>query len=319
MHLLNKNPESFINSLSFLDSDEIAISTEKAGEGNMNAVFRIQTNKRTFIAKQSFPFVRKYPQISAPIERIDTEFQYLKLMEIIPELKSYSPKILGYFPENHLLLLKDFGPGSDFTEYYQQSKHNKEKVIAELILYLNQLHSLKAPIFPNNMKMRELNHEHIFRFPFDENNGLDLDSILPGLEKASIPYKKDEKLKSKIGFLGDRYLSKGDTLLHGDFYPGSWINTESGLKVIDPEFGFVGDREFDLGVFVAHLIFSGLNENEALSKLKNYSPSFDSSLTRAYGGVELLRRLIGIAQLPLDLSLEERKNLLQLGRKMILA
>ncbi|MDN3204595.1 phosphotransferase [Algoriphagus sediminis] len=319
MHLLNKNPESFINSLSFLDPDEIAISAEKAGEGNMNAVFRIQTNKRTFIAKQSFPFVRKYPQISAPIERIDTEYQYLKLVEIIPELKSYSPKILGYFPENYLLLLEDFGPGSDFTEYYKQSKQIKDQVIEELIAYLNQLHSLKAPFFPDNMKMRELNHDHIFRFPFDENNGLDLDSILPGLQKASLPFKMDEKLKSRVASLGERYLSKGDTLLHGDFYPGSWISTESGLKVIDPEFGFVGDREFDLGIFVAHLIFSGLNENEALSKLDNYNPSFDSSLTLAFAGVELLRRLIGIAQLPLDLSLKERVELLQLGRKMILA
>ena len=167
--------------------------------------------------------------------------------------------------------------------------------------------------------MRELNHEHIFRFPFDENNGLDLDSILPGLQKASLPFKMDEKLKSRVASLGERYLSKGDTLLHGDFYPGSWISTESGLKVIDPEFGFVGDREFDLGIFVAHLIFSGLNENEALSKLDNYNPSFDSSLTLAFAGVELLRRLIGIAQLPLDLSLKERVELLQLGRKMLLA
>ncbi len=319
MHLLSENPESFLNSLPFFGKDEMALSLKVAGEGNMNAVFRVQTNKRTLIAKQSFPFVRKYPQIPAPVERIDTEYQFLKLVEIIPEIKTYSPRILAYFPEHHLLILEDFGSGTDFTEYYQKGKSLKEKNLKELIGYINHLHSIETPFFPENMNMRKLNHEHIFRFPFDPHNGLDLDTVLPGLSELSIPYKEDEALKSTIETLGKAYLSKGDTLLHGDFYPGSWICTESGIKVIDPEFGFVGDKEFDLGVFLAHLLFAGLSLKKALAQLDAYEHSYDSKLVESYCGVELLRRLIGIAQLPLEHSLEERENLLSQGRKMILS
>jgi len=36
-----------------------------------------------------------------------------------------------------------------------------------------------------NAEMRTLNHEHIFAFPLQRTNGLDLDTITPGL--ASMP------------------------------------------------------------------------------------------------------------------------------------
>jgi 5-methylthioribose kinase len=38
--------------------------------------------------------------------------------------------------------------------------------------------------------------------------------------------------------------------------------------------------------------------------------SFDAHLAAQITGMEILRRIIGLAQLPLELSLEERKDLL---------
>ena len=58
--------------------------------------------------------------------------------------------------------------------------------------------------------------------------------------------------------VGDIYLSDdGGVLLHGDYYPGSWLKTDAGFRVIDPEFCFLGPPEFDLGVLAAHWIFCG--------------------------------------------------------------
>ena len=60
--------------------------------------------------------------------------------------------------------------------------------------------------------------------------------------------------------LGERYLRQnGSSLIHGDLFPGSLLQTGSGeLRVIDPEFCFCGDPEFDIGVFYANCCFPNM-------------------------------------------------------------
>jgi 5-methylthioribose kinase len=180
----------------------------------------------------------------------------------------------------------------------------------QLVEYLMHLHQVQVADFPNTDGMRSLNHEHIFEFPFLEENGFDLDQIQQGLQEASLPYKRHSLLNAKIHSLGQRYLKTGKTLIHGDFYPGSWLEVASGIKIIDPEFGGLGDPEFDLGVLLAHLDLTQQDPRLAHLVQTNYTLPLDWDLVQQYRGVELLRRLIGIAQLPVTLSLDEKKSLL---------
>jgi 5-methylthioribose kinase len=114
---------------------------------------------------------------------------------------------------------------------------------------------------------------------------------------------------------------EGPSLIHGDLFPGSLLQTGSGeLRVIDPEFCFCGDPEFDIGVFYAHLLLSGHGE-EALAwwlqaTLENRKHS--DSLVFQYAGVEIMRRILGVAQLPVRLSLEAKRRLLEQSRAMVL-
>ena len=110
--------------------------------------------------------------------------------------------------------------------------------------------------------------------------------------------------------------SASPVLLHGDFFPGSWILSPGGdVYVIDPEFCFVGPAEFDLGVFAAHLRILQIPAGTIDTLLSRYaaaSSSFDESLVRQFAAVEILRRLLGVAQLPLSAwSLGEKQALLQ--------
>jgi 5-methylthioribose kinase len=43
------------------------------------------------------------------------------------------------------------------------------------------------------------------------------------------------------------------------------------------------------------------------------------SLVLQYAGVEMIRRILGVAQLPVSLSLETKRDLLERSRKMIVA
>lgn len=308
-----------LQELAFWDEGELLISSKPAGDGNMNLVLRVKTNLRSVILKQSKPYVRKYPQIPAPINRIVIERTYYFLIESDSVLKGFSPKVLAYFPESHLLITEDLGIGSDFSFLYQGKTTLDPEILSGLADYLNALHGLKIEDFPDNSAMKILNHEHIFNFPFEEENGFDLDSIQPGLQEISLIFKRDRELKKALKKLGERYLSDGNTLLQGDFYPGSWLKVEDGLKIIDPEFAFMGDKEFDLGVLFAHFDLSQQHESLKEEFLKKYKHPFSPDLLSQYQGVEILRRLIGIAQLPVNLTLPEKKTLLEKARQLVLA
>lgn len=319
--MIDLNEESSLaelQKLPFWSPDEALISSEPAGESNMNLVLRIKTNQRSLILKQSKPYVRKYPQIPAPIERIEVEHAFFNLVKKDDILVELGPKILHFDKEKHILITADLGQSSDFSRIYSGEKALLSAEINGLTDYLNRLHDLQVDDFPENMEMRKLNHEHLFKFPFLKENGFDLDQIQAGLQEASLTYKIDDTLKSKLEVLGNRYLSQGNALIHGDFYPGSWLDTKSGIKIIDPEFGFLGDREFDLGVLLAHLDLGQQSEPLKESVLTNYHHHFDQQLVNGYRGVEILRRLIGIAQLPVNMTLSQKVDLMKTAKTLIL-
>ena len=302
----------------WLSKDETIGSIEKPGEGNMNVVLRIITNKRSFILKQSRPYVQKYQQIEAPIDRIAVEHAFYEAIQS-NALHAHIPKILGYDVSEHILLLEDLGDCEDMVALYQK-RDITPKELRKLIFILGLIHRTKPPIgFPENLEMRRLNHQHIFELPFLKDNGFSLDDIQPGLQELSTPYKKDPKLKAEIKKIGDRYLSKGDTLIHGDYYPGSWMTEANDLYVIDPEFGFIGFAEFDLGVMAAHLVMI-TGKKKYLNRIHSlYEGDFDKKLMAQIAGIEIMRRLIGLAQLPLKRTIDEKKSLLKKAYKMILS
>lgn len=308
--------QSLLHDLSWLKDGEQVLSLASAGEGNMNVVLRVRTNQRSIILKQSRPYVQKYQDIPAPIERIQTEREFYTALDG-GSISWAFPKILNYKPEHFLLMMEDLGDVEDMTSIYASREVSKENV-RQLVDTLNGIHrSQVSSSYPLNMALRALNHQHIFVLPYAFDNGFDLDDIQAGLSGLSASFKEDEELKSKIKELGSLYLSKGDTLLHGDYYPGSWMLKGNEVKVLDPEFSFVGPREFDLGVFLAHMLMATMNETFVETIKKDSVSEETMTLTNQYMGAEIIRRLIGLAQLPLERSLEEKAWLLEKSRALL--
>ena len=305
---------TYLKAQSWLNQEEVLFSLEKPGEGNMNFVLRAITNQRSFILKQARPWVEKFPQIDAPVERVAVEAQFFQSLEKVAAINKFIPSCLGFDAGNFILITEDLGKGADYSFLYQTGQLLEDSDIDGLTQYLSALHQVAIPAdFPSNLAMRELNHEHIFNFPYLVENGFNLDDVQEGLQAAAMPYKTNAALKAKIKACGEIYLNaKNGHLLHGDFYPGSWLKVADGLKVIDPEFGFVGPAEFDLGVLFAHLLMAGQpsSVSKAISNKYQQPAHFNEALLSQFVGIEILRRLIGIAQLPLSLDLNTKKKLM---------
>ena len=300
-----------------LFENEVLSCISKAGEGNMNVVLRVRSNKRSFIFKQSRPFVQKFRDIQAPIERVDVEFNFYKAVNQNNN-KSFYPKIISYVKENFFMILEDLGEFDDYTSIYRNRSINEETII-RLTHMLKDIHSTKTNLnYPLNIDLKKLNYQHIFVLPFIKQNGFSLDSVHKGLNQLAIPLIDNKALQNKSLLIGKRYLTKGKTLLHGDFYPGSWIKSQNKIFIIDPEFSFLGDLEFDLGVFIAHIIMATQKQNYLKIIIDYYSKSVDEKLVADYACIEIIRRLIGLAQLPINLTLDEKEKLLKFANNLLL-
>lgn len=316
--------ESYLKKRTWLQPDETIKALEVPGSGNMNFTIRVITAKRSFIIKQSREFVEKYPQVRAPEERALREAEFYQLVSNEDALSRKMPKLIDVDKSNHVLNLEDLGNGVDYTFLYQKGNSIDEGELEQIMTFIVKLHNsvntnttdVKLP----NREMRKLNHEHIFIYPYLEDNGLDLDDILPGLQAVAKPFKQDETLKRRVRILGERYLKDGNYLLHGDYFPGSWLKTEEGIKIIDPEFCFFGEVEFEIGVTLAHLKMADQPDviiEKALKFYKDQS-ALEDSLCMQFMAIEILRRILGLAQLPLSLDLQKRKDLLEEAREILI-
>lgn len=312
-----KELQDFLLQKGWLHPTEIIKSIGTAGAGNMNVVLRIGTDQRSFILKQSRPYVQKYPDIPAPLDRINVEYQFYKHVSR-PEIREHLPRILQYDASEYLMQMEDLGHGEDLSYLYHK-KIPEKGLLQKLINILEVIHKTKAPTnYPLNMELRKLNHQHIFVLPFMSDNGFSLDNIQKGLQALSMPYKEDQTLQKIVAEVGSLYLQKGDTLIHGDYYPGSWMKSSEQLFVLDPEFSFLGFTEFDLGVLSAHFIMTTGEAGFLEQVTGSYSLSTDRELVSIVAGIEIIRRLIGLAQLPLERTLAEKDYLLRTAHKIIL-
>ena len=323
--------EDFLAQAGVLLAGDSVVVAKKAGDGNMNCAVRVETGSgNRFIVKQARPWVEKYPQFAAPWDRALREIEFYELAGTCVELKAALPDVLYTDRENRLLVLEDLGDRSDCSSVYDGGSLSEGEV-ASLAGFLSTLHrrfqGTETAKQLENREMRELNHAHIFDIPFRDENGLDLDSILPGLERAATEMRNDTKLVASVRDLGaTAYLASSATLgdqaciVHGDFFPGSFLRAASGIKIIDPEFCFGGRAEFDCGVFLAHLVLGRQSRKLAEVFLESYAPPLQhcESTVLRLAGVEIIRRLIGYAQLPLASKLEERLEMLRRARALVL-
>lgn len=314
---------TYLQERAWIRTDEELIRVEKAGEGNMNLALRVFTGRRTFIIKQSRPWVEKYPHIAAPWDRVIREARFYELIKDFPEVAGSMPGLIGIDPLSRVMACEDLGEAGDFTDIYGDKSLSVEE-IDSLATWLSALHRLNFE--PNvrsgltNRDMRLLNHEHIFRLTLERENGLDLDAITSGLQAVADKLINDSAYVAKVRDLGKFYLADGPTLLHGDYFPGSWLRTMAGLRIIDPEFCFFGGAEFDTGVNLAHLHLSNQSSQSIERFQQSYRPpdAFASELALSLAGVEIMRRIIGVAQLPLPYGVEKKSELLKTSRQLVL-
>jgi len=315
----------FLEQRGWLEPGERVLDCGRAGDGNMNLTLRVRTNCRSVVVKQARPWVEKYDHIEAPWNRVDFERRFYERVASIPDVASRMPRLLASDADARVLMLEYVDGADDFTALYGGATIDKP-IVAELVKYVSALHLAtrdeRAEQF-SNTAMRKLNHTHIFEIPLLEENGVPLEQIENGLSRAASELRRDDAYLGKTYALGKQYLETGTCLVHGDFFPGSWLWCPRGLFVIDPEFCFFGSPEVDLGCAIAHMALARQDRAPVNAILEGYDQAsggsgVEAGLVARYAAVEVMRRLIGVAQLPIPASDGWRAELLLRSRSAML-
>ena len=315
--------ERFLRARGWIADDERVLECGRAGDGNMNLTLRVRTAGRRMILKQARPWVEKYDHIAAPWERSESERRFYERAATLSGVASRMPRLLAADPAAHALLLEDLNPAEDCTDAYG-GRAIAANEIATLAAYARALHTATRgtpdPAFANR-SMRALNHAHIFRVPFASPDDRGLERHEPGLTAVTAALARDAELMACVAATGERYLADGPCLVHGDFFPGSWLRAAAGVRVIDPEFAFCGDAELDVGCALAHLALA--RQPAAIATfLAAYvvgAAPLDETLVARFAAVEIMRRLLGVAQLPIAPTTGERAALLARARDAMVA
>lgn len=311
--------QEFLRNYTWLQPGETLEACDKAGEGNMNLTLRLETNERSMILKQARPWVEKYDHIAAPWDRMLVEQQFYKRVADLPEVARYMPRLLGVDAEARVILIEDLENSTDYTDLYTNGSLPEEDIV-QLAAFLARLHDATRRQFDEafaNRDMRALNHEHIFVVPLDEHNGLDLDGYEPRLNDVPKVLREDADYMKGLSETAERYLADGPCLLHGDYFPGSWLRTPAGPKIIDPEFGFYGYPEFDLAICAAHLALSRQPRRCLEKFLDAYGADgrdFNIRWLARFAAAEVMRRLLGVAQLPIPPTETFRREIVTRSR-----
>ena len=215
--------------------------------------------------------------------------------------------------------------------------------------------------------MRPCRADFVFSKPLDAADGTNRCS--EGVAADAAALRADEATVTAVGELREIFLTRKECLVHGDLHTGSImvptaavtpVATPGGAdsaegarryaKMIDAEFAHFGCAAFDVGVFVAHLLFAwfaaeGEGPRTSIEGMVRdawaaYTHAVQAAepsplpsgaalaetlaLTAGFAGCELIRRVIGAAHVddleslaPPERKLAAERSALAAGRRLV--
>jgi 5-methylthioribose kinase len=346
--------------------DGTLLTCEEIGDGNLNLVFRVleQETGKGIIIKQALPYAKVVGE-SWPltIERARIEASALKLQQsfvgdLVPEVY-YSDPTLAITVMEDLSALTIARAGLIKGEVYPRLSHDIGTFLANTLYFTSDyaLHPFKKKEYVkefSNPELCKITEDLVFTDPFFNSETNDFEEEL----SQDVQHLWDDfTLKLEVAKLKKSFLTEGEALLHGDLHTGSIFVDKNQTKVIDPEFAFYGPIGFDIGQFIANLIFLAISKPEkketilyhientwnvfstafskhwkesgdAYTKVNGYlefvlEKSFQDSI--GFAGCECIRRTIGLAHVE-DLDgipdkarrLQAKRTCLTLGKELII-
>ena len=245
-------------SVSMIGDGELGKDVE--GDGYCNYVYRVSDGTRSYIVKQSQERLRRRGKPMDPC-RNEKEYEIMKLRsEIVPQ---YVPKLYGVDLDNHVFIMEDVS-NLKLIRYQLSENHLFPELARQGAHYLAATHFYTSEFYLSsaeyrgliskfmNAEMRVIMENGIFLQIFGSDN---YDPACgPEFEAFCKKVRFDDHLLLQRYRLRHLFMSKSETLIHGDFHTSNIFADDTHLKVIDMEYTFGAPFSYDLGFIIANLI-----------------------------------------------------------------
>lgn len=245
------------------------LTAKEIGDGNLNYVYRVKDSVtgKSVILKQAGDTARISDEFKLSPDRNRIETEALKLQgsftpHLVPEIYFYDEVMnccamedLGEFQIMRQALI-EHNTFPNFAEHVTT-------FMAETLLRTTDVvmpHKDKKELLKRfiNPELCEISEDLVFTEPYYNTNNRN-EVTAENMEFVAIHLYENAELHREVAKLKYLFLTKSESLLHGDLHTGSIFITEQETKVIDPEFAFYGPMGYDVGNVVANLIFAWAN------------------------------------------------------------
>ncbi|MBQ9155855.1 MAG: phosphotransferase [Eubacterium sp.] len=232
---------------------------EEDGDGYVNHIFRVQTEKEAYVVKQGLPIAR-VSQMPMETYRNRLEYDSMRIREsIVPE---YTPRLKFHDPENNIFVMEDvsylqisrfqFNKNVTFEHFGRmcgECMAKTEFYTSEFYLDRDKYRSLMNRF--ENTPMRKIMEDGMFLDMFNE--PLE-DRLGQEFMHFADQLSRDSRYVTELYKLRRMYMTHADALIHADFHTSNIFASDDQMKVIDMEFSFMGPFGYDLGYLAGNLI-----------------------------------------------------------------
>lgn len=240
------------------------LKSREIGDGNLNLVFQISdpASGQGLILKQALPYVKVVGEsVPLTLDRVRIESEALRIQgELCPDL---TPKVFAYEPDLALLVIEDLSDhiimrrGLMERGYLLFAEHIGS-FLARTLFFTSDLamdlqeKKLRVKAFINP-ELCNVTEELIFDAPYKKSR---MNIFEPHIRDVVERIWADMELHLEVALLREKFLTKAEALLHGDFHTDNIFIKPDSAKVIDPEFAFYGPMGFDIGTVIANLLLN---------------------------------------------------------------
>ncbi len=245
-----------------LGTDTAAWAVREVGDGNLNLVFVVESPQGALVVKQALPYVRLVGD-SWPLPLARSFFEYNALIRHAARDPGRVPEVYHHDPDQALIVMRCLSPHvilrkSVIAGVEHPNLARDMGLFLARTLFRGSNLSLPAgqakadlALFAGNVALADITENLVFSDPYFD---APMNRHTPGLEPWVARLRADRDLKVAAQAMKHAFVSKAETLVHGDLHSGSIMVTAEDTQVIDPEFALYGPFGFDIGMLLANFL-----------------------------------------------------------------
>ncbi len=223
--------------------------------GLLNEVWRVPTAGGSVVVKRFLPIEMEGIRLAPDRARFEAAGLGLFAGDgLLRELENGGvrvPRLLGYLPEAHVVVMEDLGPGWNLTDgHFGDNPGSLGAVIGRFI------GGLHAQSFGDGRLRRTFANTGVQRV----RHRLQYAALEERLEEWG--YKDAHDLGRDFEALGTLLLRPGKCLVMGDLWPRSLLPQPDGVGIIDWEFAHFGRPLQDVAHLGAHCLMAAIRHGE---------------------------------------------------------